>query len=96
MGLMLSEFITRTPGVCGGRPCIKGHRIRVLDVALMSERHGKSPDEIAHMYGLDLSQVHAALAYYFANLDEIREDIRRSLDVADQLRPEAMPDSRSA
>ena len=93
---MLSEFITKTPGVCGGRPCVRGHRVRVLDIALMSERQGKSPDEIAHMYSLDLSQVHAALAYYFANIDEIREDMRRSLELVEQLRSEAIPDSRSA
>ena len=26
------DRITLTPGVCGGRPCIAGLRIRVLDV----------------------------------------------------------------
>jgi len=28
----LSERITIDPGVCGGRPCIRGLRIRVADV----------------------------------------------------------------
>ena len=28
----LSERITIDPGVCGGRPCIRGLRIRVSDI----------------------------------------------------------------
>lgn len=46
-----------------------------------------SPDEIiaAHLV-LSLSDVHAALAYYFDNVEEIRNDIRHNDDIADQLR----------
>jgi uncharacterized protein (DUF433 family) len=28
----LSDRITIEPGKCGGRPCIRGHRLRVSDV----------------------------------------------------------------
>ena len=35
---------------------------------------------------LNLSDIHSALAYYFDNVDEIRNDIRRNDEVADQLR----------
>jgi uncharacterized protein (DUF433 family) len=38
--------IVSTPGVCGGRPRIDGHRIQVEDVAIWHERMGMSPDEI--------------------------------------------------
>ena len=31
----LLERITQTPGQCGGRPCIRGMRIRVTDILEM-------------------------------------------------------------
>jgi uncharacterized protein (DUF433 family) len=58
--------IVRTPGICGGRPRIDGHRITVEDVAIWHERMGMSPDEIVSGYpSITLSDVHAALAYYY-------------------------------
>ena len=37
---------------------------------------GRSPEEIADQYGhLSLAQVHAALAYYHANRDEIDAEL---------------------
>lgn len=70
------EHITKTPGVCGGRACIAGHRIRVIDVVLYHEEIGRSPAEIAEMFdGITLSDVYAALAYYHDNRAEIEADI---------------------
>ena len=38
---------------------------------------GLSPEEIADQFGhLTLAQVHAALAYYYANQEEIEADLR--------------------
>ena len=60
------------PSVCGGKPCIAGHRIRVQDIASDFEHVGLSPDEICDAHpGLTLGQVHAALAYYFDHRDEV-------------------------
>jgi uncharacterized protein (DUF433 family) len=68
--------IVSTPGTCGGRPRIDGHRITVEDVAIWHERTGMSPDEIVSAYpSLTLSDVHAALAYYFENRERIDADI---------------------
>src|SRR3954449_868074 len=68
--------IVSTPGTCGGRPRIDGHRITVEDVAIWHERLGMSPDEIVSAYpSLTLSDVHAALAYYYENRDRIDADI---------------------
>jgi uncharacterized protein (DUF433 family) len=56
--------IMSTPGICGGRPRIDGHRIQVEDVAIWHERMGMSPDEIVLEYPtITLADVHAALAY---------------------------------
>lgn len=70
------DHISKTPGVCGGRACIVGHRIRVADVVVWHERRGYSPDEIVAMFpGITLADVHAALAYYFDHRDEIAKDL---------------------
>ena len=69
--------ISKTPGVCGGRACIAGHRVRVLDIVVWHEHQGLSPDEIvSQVPSLTLADVHAALAYYFEHLEEIREEMR--------------------
>jgi uncharacterized protein (DUF433 family) len=67
-----NQHITKTPGVCGGRACIAGHRIRVLDVVAWHEWRGRSPEEIVDLFpGITLADVYAALAYYFDNRQEI-------------------------
>ena len=67
------EHIEITPGVCGGKPRIVGHRIKVQDIVIWHEKMGMSPDEIVSQYpGINLSDVYAALAYYYDHLEEIR------------------------
>jgi uncharacterized protein (DUF433 family) len=68
--------IVRTPGTCGGKPRIAGHRIKVEHIAICHERMGMSPDEIVTAHPtITLAQVHAALAYYYEHKDEIDADI---------------------
>ena len=76
MAALLPERITRTPGVCGGKACIAGHRVRVLDIVEWHEHQGMSPDEIvSEIPSLTLAEVHAALSYYFDHLEEIRAEM---------------------
>ncbi|BAY93477.1 MULTISPECIES: DUF433 domain-containing protein [unclassified Tolypothrix] len=73
---VISEHIEINPGVCGGKPRIAGHRIRVQDIVILHEKMGLSPDEIVYHYpSITLADVYAALAYYHDNLDEIRQEI---------------------
>jgi uncharacterized protein (DUF433 family) len=66
-----------TPGTCGGKPRIAGHRIKVADVAIWYERMGMNPDEIVSTWpSLTLSDVHAALAYYYDHRAQIDAQIR--------------------
>jgi uncharacterized protein (DUF433 family) len=59
------------------RAFIVGTRIRVQDIYVDSEVHGKSPEEIiADLPQLSLAQVHAALSYYFDHRDEILHELR--------------------
>ena len=79
--------IVSTPGTCGGRPRIDGHRITVEDVAIWHERMGMSPDEIVSAYPtITLSDVYAALAYYYENREQIDAGIREGKQFVEQLR----------
>ncbi len=86
MAAVIPEHIQSTPGVCGGKPRIAGHRIRVQDIVICYEQLNMSPDEIVYHYpSISLADVHAALAYYYDNLEEIRQDIRESKAYVAQL-----------
>jgi len=83
----IAPHITKTPEICGGRACIAGHRIRVLDIVVWHEKRGYSPDEIADLFpGITLADVYAALAYYFDNTQEIEDEFRKSDEWAEWLR----------
>ena len=82
----ISEHIEITPGVCGGKPRIAGHRIRVQDIVVWHEMRGMSADEIVYHYpSISLADVYAALSYYYDHLEEIRQDIRESETFASDL-----------
>lgn len=82
------QHINKTPGVCGGKACIAGHRIRVMDIVLWHETRGYSPDEIVEIFpGITLADVHAALAYYFDHRQEIEADFKHDQELAEKLRP---------
>jgi uncharacterized protein (DUF433 family) len=76
---VIAQHIAKTPGICGGRACIAGHRIRVQDIVVLHEMRGMSPKEITAEYpGITLADVHAALAYYFDNRQEIEDEFRKA------------------
>jgi uncharacterized protein (DUF433 family) len=86
---ILDRHIDITPGICGGKPRIAGHRITVQHIAIWHERMGLSPDEIASEHGLTLGAVYAALAYYFDHQAEIDREIREEDAFVDELRERA-------
>ena len=74
-----SERIVVTPGTCGGKPRIAGHRVKVADVAVWHERMGIAPEEIvANWPSLTLDEVNAALEYYRLHRERIDADIREA------------------
>ena len=79
MQAVSSEHIEITPGICGGKPRIAGHRIRVQDVVVWHERLGHDPDEIVRRHPtITRGDIYAALTYYEDHRDRIRADIRKS------------------
>lgn len=83
---VLDRHIDITPGICGGKPRIAGHRITVQNIAVWHERLGKSADEICTEYGLSLSDVYAALAYYFDHREEIEASIAEGEALVEQMK----------
>jgi uncharacterized protein (DUF433 family) len=74
------------------KPFITGTRVSVQNVYVWHELQGMSPDEIVAAYPhLSLSQVHAALAYYYDHADEIRDQLTRDEALADALAGEQGP-----
>lgn len=72
----MDDRISRRAGVCGGKACIAGHRVRVLDIVVWHEHLGMKPDEIvSHIPTITLADVHAALAYYFDHIAEIQQEM---------------------
>ena len=83
---VVTDHIITTPGLLGGKPHIKGHRISVQDVAIWHERMGKSVDEIASEYGLTLGEVYAALSYYHDHREEIDGAIRAGAAFVEEMK----------
>ncbi|HXY38949.1 MAG TPA: DUF433 domain-containing protein [Vicinamibacteria bacterium] len=77
--------ITKDPGVCSGRPCVQGTRVRVVDILALHEA-GLSPEriveELTSLSGVE--DVYAALLYYHDHKSEIDADVREDADLADR------------
>ncbi len=87
----IGSLIDRDPTVRGGRPKIAGTGVTVMRVAGWYKR-GLTPEEIAAQYGhLTLAQVHAALAYYHANSEEIETGLANEEILAERLDSEFSP-----
>jgi uncharacterized protein (DUF433 family) len=96
---VLDNHIECTPGVCGGKPRIAGHRIRVQDIAVWHELEGLSADEIVAQYPqLSLGDVYAALTYFHDHREEIRQSMKEDEEFVKQLQaktPSKLPRKQS-
>lgn len=79
--------ITSTPGVCGGKPCIAGTRIRVQDIYVWHELQWKSADDIVSDFPqLSMADVYGALAYYWEHRAEIQRQMREETEFVEQMK----------
>jgi uncharacterized protein (DUF433 family) len=65
------ESVVSDPDIRGGKPIVAGTTLRVSDLAAYHVFAGLTPDQLSVQFDLDLSRVHAALAYYFQHKAEI-------------------------
>ena len=73
----------------GGEPMVRGSDVKIREIA---ERHlaGDSMEELARQFGhLRLSQIHAALAYYYDNSEMIDALIRTRREQRSAAQPNA-------
>jgi uncharacterized protein (DUF433 family) len=56
----LGKYIVAAPGVCGGRPTIKYHRLDAMHIIGFLER-GDSPNQVARNYRIPLAAVREAV-----------------------------------
>jgi uncharacterized protein (DUF433 family) len=59
----LISRITQTPGLCGGRPCIRGMRIRVCDVLEMLAETVKVEEILEDFPDLEIEDIQACLVF---------------------------------
>ena len=79
--------ISKDAEVCGGRACIDGTRIRVMDIVGLHQ-HGYTPEQMLNVYAtsLTLAQVHAALTYYYDHPGEIEASNKEDEEVVAKLK----------
>ena len=71
----IGTLIISTPETCGDRPRIAGTRITVQRIVVWYKMGMSAASIVAEIPHLTLAQVHAALAYYYANTEQIESDI---------------------
>ncbi len=68
-------YIVRIPGVCDGRPIIRGSRVAVWQIAWLFKA-GETVDEIVLDYPhLSSASIYDAISYYLDHQAEIEQDI---------------------
>ncbi len=90
--------IVRTPETCAGLPRIEGTRISV-NMIVREVVHGRlTPEEVLMRHKhLTLAQIHAALAFYFDNKDEVDAALKEGDELEAELRekfPSRLPKLR--
>jgi len=82
------NLISTDPNIRNGRPCIADTSIEVSVIVIAKIVRGLEPDEIASDYDLSLSQVYAALAYYYENKQSIDASINERHQLAQKMKEE--------
>ena len=82
-----ADHVVTDPAVCGGKPCVAGTRVRVLDVYVWHDLRGQSADEIVGRFPhLTHADVYAALTYFWDHRDAMLADLERDDHLIGELR----------
>lgn len=91
----IGTLIVRTPGTCGNRPRIAGHRITVQHI-INEIRAGVTPEEILeNKPHLLIAGIYAAIAYYYANKEVLDAELAAYDQEGDRLEAEYLAGKRS-
>jgi len=81
----IGTLIERSPEIRKGRPCIAGTGVTVRRIASWHNLGLTAGEIAARIEHLTLAQIHAALAYYYANRQEIDCDMANEEAAAEEL-----------
>jgi len=71
MNVELLKRITIEPGKCGGRPCIRGMRMRVTDVLQLLSAGASHEEILADYPDLEAEDILAAIQYAAHQTDHV-------------------------
>ena len=71
MNLELLKRITVEPGKCGGRPCIRGMRMRVTDILQLLSADASYEEILEDYPDLERDDILAAIAYAARQTDHV-------------------------
>ena len=92
----IGRLIVASADIRGGRPRIAGTGVTVQRI-IGWYKLGLTPEEITDCFGhIDLAQVHAALAYYHANRDQIEAVIAADEAEGDSIEQDLLVRQRTA
>ncbi len=84
----MATEIVKDKDICGGKACLKGTRIRVIDIVERYKFLGEKPEEIANIFNLPIEAVFTSLSYYYDHLPALREEIEHDKELGKRLRSE--------
>jgi uncharacterized protein (DUF433 family) len=71
----IGTLIVQSPEIRNGRPRVAGTGVTVRTIAMCNRSGLRAEEIVAEFPLLTLAHVYAALAYYYANREEIEQDI---------------------
>lgn len=80
------NLISTDPQIRSGRPCIAGTSLEVSVIVIAKIVQGLEADDIAADYEISLSQVYAALAYYYENKQVVDASISERHQLAQKMK----------
>jgi uncharacterized protein (DUF433 family) len=81
----IGTLIHARPDLHGGRPCLAGTGMTVHAIARRYLQGQRAEDIAADLPDIPLSHVHAAIAHYLANRQDIDAELIRDQSEADRL-----------
>ena len=84
----MEHQIVRDKKICGGKACIKGTRIRVIDIIERYKFLKEQPEQIAAVFDIPLDAVFTAISHYYKHTDEIKKEIENDKEFVRKIKNE--------
>ena len=84
----MESEIARDSKICGGKACLKGTRIRIIDIVERYKILKETPEEIAVAFDIPIDSVFTALSYYYKHTAEMKREIDDDKELVKKLKGE--------